>query len=173
MCINHTKVSLPYFTFSSSSLKPEMFPVEAAFEMTRMASAKQPTTPAAKAKHQNIRMVKPTRHTTCTESWGVQVIPGILQAGDNSILWISAVRSRIHLAVLTVNPNISLSSPSWFCFTRPGTDRPFSRRTAQLQHRNHPSTTHRPHRHSVDHLMILRVFAAEVKHSCKVQRALV
>lgn len=90
-------------------------------------------------------------HTT--GSWRVQVIPGILQAGDNSILQISAVRSRIRLGTLAVDLSSSKYQPQrplLFCFTWPGTNSLLTSHMAELQHRNHPSTTRKPHRHRVE-----------------------
>lgn len=71
---------LPYFIFISSSLKPSIFHIEAAFVMTwQNPSSHLPWLfwwlPQ---KHWSGRSHE--AHTT--ESWRVRVIPGVLQAGD-------------------------------------------------------------------------------------------
>lgn len=124
-------------------------------EQWQKARAKQPISPAAEANTQT------SIHTT--ESWRVQVILSISQAGNGNIHLMSAVRSRSHLGELTVNPNSSKyqpSSPSWFCFAWPGTNSLLTSHMAQLQHRNHPWTTQKPHRHRAAHLYGIQSCAA-------------
>lgn len=58
------------------------------YERQQNTSTKQPISSAAKANTKTFIWSKPaTQHTPyMTETWRVQVIPGVLQAGDNSIL---------------------------------------------------------------------------------------
>lgn len=73
------------------------------YEQWQKARAKQPISPDTDA---NTQTSIPT-----TQSWRVQVILGIPQAGDDSIHFMPGVRSRYHLGPWAVNPSSSKYQP--------------------------------------------------------------